>query len=274
MTAAKPRLKLMPCPMPETTAAAMTPANDEKCSATARITIPATRIAQPSATARCGLMFVDATWATADAAKIEHDHETRDRVVVDADDIGQKGRCDRGEQAGHREPREGGERGDDEHRTDFGGHRHPLHAHAASARRRLRRVRHCRRGQHGQHDVHQEAQPQRVRGVFDEQAGQQRADAQRADVGDGRDRRGAVAPRGGAASMTAAVAVPANSPPRTRTPPGLPAAAGPSRPRGRSRRWPTRRHARRAERGAGRWRRTTARKPPARTARHRRRSRR
>jgi hypothetical protein len=49
----------------------MTPVNDEKCSATARITIPTTRIAQPSATALCGLTFVDATWATADTAKIE-----------------------------------------------------------------------------------------------------------------------------------------------------------------------------------------------------------
>ncbi len=61
MTAASPLLKLMPWPMPDTTAAAIRPCSDEKCSATARITIPMTRIAQPTATARCGVKLVDAT---------------------------------------------------------------------------------------------------------------------------------------------------------------------------------------------------------------------
>src|SRR5262245_58386732 len=61
----------MPCPMPATTAAVMSPTNDERCSATARITMPTTRIAQPIATARCESRLRAAICATADAKNID-----------------------------------------------------------------------------------------------------------------------------------------------------------------------------------------------------------
>ena len=78
-------------------------------------------------------MLRAAICATADAAKIEDAIDAGDRVVVDADDVGQKRGRDGGEQAGHREPRERRETGDDEHRTHLDGHRQPLHTDAAGA---------------------------------------------------------------------------------------------------------------------------------------------
>ena len=57
--------------MPHTTAAAIINANEAKCTASARIAIPAMRTAHPNATARCGSARSAASCASADDAKIE-----------------------------------------------------------------------------------------------------------------------------------------------------------------------------------------------------------
>ncbi len=193
-TAARPRLKLMPCPMPDTTAAVINPASDEKYSAAARITVPAIRIAHPRAIARSGLIPLAPSWASAEEAKIRADDEARHQMVLDADHLREERRRHGGEQPADREPGERGDRRDDEHRAHLAGHRNALKPNASRAGRGLRDDEDRDGGEHHEPDVHDEGQMQRRGGVLDKHPGQKRSGAEPADVGDGRDRGRAAAP--------------------------------------------------------------------------------
>ena len=197
------------------------PTNDESCSATARITMPATRIAQPIATARCGLRLRAAICATADAKKIKPaispatawlsiptTPETNDGATAANSPVTAKP-ANAAREATTKTARTSG--GTDSRCTPM----RPL------ALRGLRHDEHRHAGQQSQHYVHDETQVQGRGRVLDEETGQQRPDAQAAHaVATVAIAAARVRHDSGAASMTAAVAVPvktpADSPDKTR----------------------------------------------------------